>query len=62
MRLCGLSSLEQRCQLGTRAVVLYDAILESDVLLHPMSLIMKGERVPQSTSWQGIPASRVYDA
>jgi non-ribosomal peptide synthetase-like protein len=52
--------LEQGCQLGTAAVVLYDSLLESDVSLHPMSLIMKGERVPKATDWQGIPASRVY--
>ena len=52
--------LDRGCQLGTTAVVLYDSLLESDVLLHPMSLIMKGERVPSATDWQGIPASRVY--
>ncbi len=52
--------LDRGCQLGTTAVVLYDSLLESDVLLHPMSLIMKGERVPPATDWQGIPASRVY--
>ena len=52
--------LDRGCQLGTTAVVLYDSLLESDVLLHPMSLIMKGERVPKATDWQGIPASRVY--
>ncbi len=52
--------LESQCQLGTGAVVLYDSLLESDVSIQPMSLIMKGERVPENTSWQGIPASRVY--
>jgi non-ribosomal peptide synthetase-like protein len=52
--------LEDRCQLGTAAVVLYDAILAANVSLHPMSLIMKGERVPAATAWEGIPASRVY--
>jgi non-ribosomal peptide synthetase-like protein len=52
--------LEDRCQLGTAAVVLYDSLLAADVSLHPMSLIMKGERVPAATSWEGIPASRVY--
>ncbi len=56
----GRLRLEQGSQLGTASVVLYDSLLESDVLLNPMSLIMKGERVPPSTSWQGIPASRVY--
>jgi carbonic anhydrase/acetyltransferase-like protein (isoleucine patch superfamily) len=53
--------LERQCQLGTGAVVLYDSLLEPGVAIQPMSLIMKGERVPQATSWQGIPASRVYD-
>ncbi len=52
--------LENDCQLGTAAVVLYDSLLAADVALHPMSLIMKGERVPAGTSWAGIPASRVY--
>jgi non-ribosomal peptide synthetase-like protein len=52
--------LEDRCQLGTAAVVLYDSLLATDVSLHPMSLIMKGERVPAATAWAGIPASRVY--
>ena len=52
--------LEKGSQLGTTAVVLYDSLLESDVRLHPMSLIMKGEKVPASTDWQGIPASHLY--
>jgi non-ribosomal peptide synthetase-like protein len=52
--------LEHNCQLGSTAVVLYDSLLADDVLLKPLSLIMKGEQLPASTSWQGIPASRVY--
>jgi non-ribosomal peptide synthetase-like protein len=52
--------LENNCQLGSAAVVLYDSLLAQDVLLQPLSLIMKGEQLPASTSWQGIPASRVY--
>jgi non-ribosomal peptide synthetase-like protein len=52
--------LEDGCQLGTGAVVLYDSRLATDVSLHPMSLIMKGEQLPAATSWEGIPASRVY--
>jgi non-ribosomal peptide synthetase-like protein len=52
--------LENNCQMGSAAVVLYDSLLADDVLLHPLSLVMKGEQVPASTSWQGIPASRVY--
>jgi non-ribosomal peptide synthetase-like protein len=52
--------LENNCQIGTAAVVLYDSLLAANVCLHPMSLIMKGERLPAATSWEGIPASRVY--
>jgi non-ribosomal peptide synthetase-like protein len=52
--------LDNDCQLGSVAVVLYDSILADDVEIHPLSLIMKGEQVPAATSWQGIPASRVY--
>jgi non-ribosomal peptide synthetase-like protein len=52
--------LDDRCQLGTAAVVLYDSLLAADVSLHPMSLVMKGERVPAATEWEGIPVSRVY--
>ena len=52
--------LDNNCQMGSAAVVLYDSILTDDVLIHPLSLIMKGEQIPESTSWQGIPASRVY--
>jgi non-ribosomal peptide synthetase-like protein len=52
--------LENNCQMGAAAVVLYDSLLADDVLLQPLSLIMKGEQVPAATDWQGIPASRVY--
>ena len=52
--------LEPKCQLGTGAVVLYDSLIESDVSIQPMSLIMKGESIPENTAWQGIPAIRVY--
>ncbi len=52
--------LDNNCQMGSAAVVLYDSLLADDVLIHPLSLIMKGEQIPEATSWQGIPASRVY--
>jgi non-ribosomal peptide synthetase-like protein len=52
--------LEHDCQMGSAAVVLYDSLLANDVSIAPLSLIMKGEQVPAATSWQGIPASRVY--
>ena len=45
-----------RCSIGPRAIVLYDSVLEDDVLLSGLSLVMKGEVAPRGTSWRGTPA------
>ncbi|MFI9646334.1 Pls/PosA family non-ribosomal peptide synthetase [Streptomyces sp. NPDC052040] len=42
--------------IGTRAVVLYDAVVGRGVRLGPLSLVMKGERLTPGTSWHGLPA------
>ncbi|MEU0966028.1 Pls/PosA family non-ribosomal peptide synthetase [Streptomyces sp. NPDC005917] len=42
--------------IGTRSVVLYDAVVGADVRLGALSLVMKGERLTPGTSWQGLPA------
>jgi non-ribosomal peptide synthetase-like protein len=47
------------CSVGPRAVVLYDAELEAGAKLDALSLVMKGEQLPATTQWQGIPAQRV---
>jgi non-ribosomal peptide synthetase-like protein len=44
---------------GTRAVVLYDAVVGKDVSLGSLSLLMKGEHLPSGTRWRGIPAEGV---
>jgi non-ribosomal peptide synthetase-like protein len=54
----GKIHIQQRTQLGSWGLVLYDTVLEPDILIKPMSLVMKGEKLPQSTSWQGIPVTR----
>ncbi|MEU3351792.1 Pls/PosA family non-ribosomal peptide synthetase [Streptomyces sp. NPDC037389] len=41
---------------GVRCVVLYDARVGSGARLDSMSLVMKGESLPDGTSWRGIPA------
>lgn len=41
---------------GTRSVVLYDSVVGDEVTLGALSLVMKGERLTEGTSWQGIPA------
>ncbi|WP_300014096.1 Pls/PosA family non-ribosomal peptide synthetase [Pseudonocardia sp.] len=47
---------------GDRAIVLYDASVGSDAALEPLSLVMKGERLPEATRWRGIPAEAVAAA
>ncbi|WP_020519214.1 Pls/PosA family non-ribosomal peptide synthetase [Catelliglobosispora koreensis] len=41
---------------GTRAIVLYDAVVGDDVALSSLSLVMKGEHLIAGTRWRGIPA------
>ncbi|MGB7449864.1 MAG: Pls/PosA family non-ribosomal peptide synthetase [Ornithinimicrobium sp.] len=49
-------TVENGASVGTRAVVLYDAVVEERANLAPLSLAMKGETLPQETDWTGIPA------
>jgi non-ribosomal peptide synthetase-like protein len=42
--------------IGTRSIVLYDGVVGAGVSLGALSLLMKGEKLPAHTSWQGIPA------
>ncbi|MFK0250328.1 Pls/PosA family non-ribosomal peptide synthetase [Amycolatopsis azurea] len=44
---------------GTRAVVLYDAVVGNGASLGSLSLLMKGEHLAPKTSWRGIPAQTV---
>lgn len=41
---------------GTRSVVLYDARVGAGAVLDAMSLVMKGEHLPDGARWRGIPA------
>jgi non-ribosomal peptide synthetase-like protein len=52
-------TIEQGATVGTRSIVLYDAIVGQDVSLGSLSLLMKGEHLPPSTRWEGIPAQNV---
>jgi UDP-3-O-[3-hydroxymyristoyl] glucosamine N-acyltransferase len=40
---------------GTRVVVLYDAVVGEDVSLGSLSLLMKGEHLIPGSRWRGIP-------
>ncbi|MYW01746.1 Pls/PosA family non-ribosomal peptide synthetase, partial [Streptomyces sp. SID3343] len=41
---------------GTRSVVLYDAQVGAGTSLDALSLVMKGEHLPDGSRWRGIPA------
>lgn len=45
------------CTVGPNSVVLYDTHMEPGASLGGLSLLMKGERLPSHTYWEGSPAS-----
>lgn len=47
------------CSIGNMAFILYDTEMEAGAKLGPLSVLMKGERLPASTSWAGIPCEQV---
>ncbi len=47
------------CSIGVRSVVLYDALLEEDVVLDSLSLVMKGERLSYRGRYRGIPVEKI---
>jgi non-ribosomal peptide synthetase-like protein len=51
----GAVKIGARCTVGTRSIVLYGSELGDEVLVEPLSLVMKGERLPEGTHWAGSP-------
>lgn len=51
--------VEAGATIGTRAIVLYDAVVGKDVSLGALSLLMKGEHLTAGSRWRGIPAQGV---
>lgn len=47
--------VDDDCTVGDHAVVLYDTRMQHGSTVAPLSLVMKGEILPPSTSWAGIP-------
>ncbi|MGD9670446.1 MAG: Pls/PosA family non-ribosomal peptide synthetase [Hyphomicrobiaceae bacterium] len=50
------------CSIGNMAFILYDTEMEAGSKLGPLSVLMKGERLPASTNWAGIPCEQVAAA
>jgi non-ribosomal peptide synthetase-like protein len=47
------------CTIGAMSVVLYDSKMGNHSTLDGLSLLMKGETLPESTKWQGSPSGRI---
>lgn len=52
-------SIGPNCSVGACAVILYDTALGRDSILEELSLVMKGESLPDASRWHGSPARRV---
>ena len=48
-------TLADGCSVGNMSVVLYGGAMQAGTVLGPLSLLMKGEVVPEGTRWHGIP-------
>ncbi|CNL19362.1 Probable non-ribosomal peptide synthase [Mycobacterium tuberculosis] len=47
----------ERVYMGPRSAVLYSAEVGDGARLGPLTLVMKGECIPASSSWLGCPAA-----
>jgi non-ribosomal peptide synthetase-like protein len=48
-----------RSSIGALSIVLYDSEVGNDVEIKPLSLVMKGERLPDGTTWSGSPVNPI---
>ena len=48
-----------RAVVGSRAIVLYDSVMEDGSQIGDLSVVMKGEVLPKDTQWEGSPARPV---
>ena len=49
------------CSVANMAIVLYDTRMQRGASLAPMSVLMKGDLLPESTRWQGVPCEPMSD-
>jgi non-ribosomal peptide synthetase-like protein len=55
----GYVEIGARASIGESSTVLYDTRVGDGVLLGPLTLVAKGERLPPDTCWEGSPAQAV---
>lgn len=52
--------IQEGCSVGMASIILYDTVMEPNSSLGGLSLLMKGERLPANTKWQGLPAQTMH--
>ncbi|RZM29325.1 MAG: peptide synthetase, partial [Sphingomonas sp.] len=58
----GAIRIGDRATIGSLAIVLYDAEIGADAQLGDLSVVMKGETLPDGTNWEGSPARIATEA
>ncbi len=54
----GKVKIGERNSIGAASIILYNAALGKDVQVEPLSLVMKGEVLPENTKWGGSPVRK----
>ncbi|GAC1587849.1 MAG: non-ribosomal peptide synthetase [Ginsengibacter sp.] len=54
----GKVKIGERNSIGAASIILYNAELGNDVQVEPLSLVMKGEVLPENTKWGGSPVRK----
>src|SRR5262249_30399240 len=48
------------CNVGSSSIVTYDTVMEDSSTLGNLSLLMKGERLPVNSNWQGLTSQKTH--
>lgn len=48
--------INNECTVGSKSIVLYNSVMGANSILGSLSLLMKGECLPENTKWHGLPA------
>ncbi len=54
----GQVTIKEGATVGSMSIVLYNAVLNNNAILSPMSLLMKGEDIPENQKVMGVPVKR----
>lgn len=51
----GAVAIGKECSIGARSIILYDSVIGDNNHIEPLSLVMKGETLPEGNEWAGSP-------